>query len=111
MNLTQPINSSVSAYSKKYRSALLEVGKSPDTFIYNLRLDFVDPRRHKEATRFLSHVAAIYRSFGPKEQLVYAYDVLQHGRVYRFWHLGSDFRKGEYERIKAKVFGLVEAQA
>lgn len=76
---------------KDYRAALLDIGKSPDSHIYDYNEMFVNVRRHRKAVRFLRKIKAFYEGLAQEEKTLFLYECLERNRHYRYWYLGQYF--------------------
>lgn len=71
----------------RYRESLLAIGQSPDVHIYDLRYDFISPRRHPKELRFLRKIKDFYFSLDFETRCLFLNECLERGRHYKFWYL------------------------
>ncbi len=92
---------------RKYRAALLKVGKSPDYHIYDLTIDFLTSLKESREKRFLLKVKRFYMGLGERDRGLFVREVLEKDRHYAFWFLGEHFKRGEFERLKHSLLTRV----
>ena len=81
---------------KKYREALLRVGKSPDYHIFDISAEFLSGLRDSKAKRFLLSLRRYFFSLKEEDRRIFVMDILENGRHYPFWYM-EDFSRREYE--------------
>ena len=92
-----------------YRRALLELGRSPDSHIYELReQDFYLSNNQKESRDKLEKIALFYASLTKLEGEIFINDYLESGRHYRYWYLGGAASRS-YQRSKKSLFEKLRA--
>lgn len=72
----------------RYKKALLNLGKSQNTHIYDLREDYLGQIKGKEEGDFLIGVKAIYDSLGILARRIFLSESLEKGSIYPFWYYG-----------------------
>ncbi|MBP5091655.1 MAG: hypothetical protein J6328_03755 [Bacilli bacterium] len=94
----------VSELGKTYRLALLDLGRSPDSHIYDLgEQDFYLADAESRSYRFLKSLSAFYHSLPFLEGEIFVKECLEKGRHYRYWYLGGSNVK-IYRRSKRALF-------
>ena len=87
-----------------YRKALLELGRSPDSHIYELgEQDFYLSSMSVPSRRRLEEIAIFYASLPKLEGEIFVNECLESGRHYRYWYLGGAGVRS-YQRSKKNLF-------
>ena len=92
---------SINRFKRNVRACLMEIGKSPDTHIYDLHphsFDFCPPG---EALGFIVSLMRFYAKLeSDMDRQILITEVLERGRHYPFWHYGlietPDYRQRVY---------------
>lgn len=82
-----------------YRQALINIGFSPDTHIYDLPLDRIKKNHSSSSGKYILRVAKTYESLEGLEKDIFLNDFLEKGRHYRFWYL-SRCNSRDYGRAR-----------
>jgi hypothetical protein len=77
-----------------YRQALIEIGYSPDTHVYDLNKDLIEHKSHLMSARYVLDVIRFYESLNEFDRAIYCCQVLEYGRHYNFWWMlyGDKFK-------------------
>ena len=94
----------------RYRDALLSLGKSPDTHVYDLRRSFLPALGKKDDLLFLERVKRFYEGLSFSEQRLFVKECLERGRHYRFWYIGQ-IDEGSYLQDYANLQSKLKAVA
>ncbi len=70
-----------------FRQALLDLGYSPDSHVYDVDDDYLLYEKGTASNDFVSRVRSFYRSLSPFKRRILVCDYLEKGRHYRFWWL------------------------
>ena len=97
----QPL-ASMRSFSSDLRSALISVGKSANTHIYDLTEDAIQFFRNKPEHSFFVKAMKAYSVLNEVEKRVCVYDLLEPNNHYRFWYLPF-FCKSAHERMVKQV--------
>ena len=93
-----------------YRQALIDLGCSPDSHVYDIDESCFCYRRGSASNLFLRRVKRMYDSLKGLERKVFLCDYLEKGRHYPFWYLEfvsrEDYEKSDRElrRRLSKAF-------
>ncbi len=97
-----------------YRQALINIGFSPDTHIYDLPLDRIKKNHHSSSGKYVLRIAETYNSLEGMEKDIFLMDFLEKGRHYRFWYLSlcndRDYKKARKETLK-DISSLIKKEA
>lgn len=87
-----------------YRSALLDLGRSPDSHIYELvEQDFYLSKDGERSRKKLEEIALFYASLPKFEGEIFINDCLESGRHYRYWYLNGAGARN-YQRSKRNLY-------
>lgn len=89
-------------FNALYRKALIDIGLSPDTHVYDLKFQFL-ARRGTASARFLLLSLYYYLDLCKEERRIFVNDVLERGRHYRFWWLEFHTPE-EYSELKRSFY-------
>ncbi len=93
---------------KRYREALLSVGKSPDYHIFDLSPDFLAALKDSKAKRYLFGLRHFFANLDDEKRRIFVMDVLEVGRHYQFWYL-DEYSHRQYEQILREIVKGVPA--
>ena len=99
-----PHASKMERMRKRYRQALLSVGKSPDYHIFDLSNEFIGSLKDSQAKRFLFGLKRYFATLSEEDRRIFVNDILESGRHYPFWYL-EDYTRRVYEQ---KLRAIVE---
>ncbi len=85
-----------------YRQALINIGFSADTHIYELPRERIRKNHLNVSGRYVLRTAAAYDSLNDLEKEIFVNDFLEKGRHYRFWYL-SFCNSRTYMRAKKET--------
>ncbi|MCR5348160.1 MAG: hypothetical protein K6E59_00930 [Bacilli bacterium] len=85
----------------RYRKALKAVGKSMDYHVYDLSYSFLASLRACPEAGYLLRVRRFYDALDSCDRMIFVNEILEKDRHYRFWFMGQEFRKGEFEARKS----------
>ena len=94
----------------RFRNALLALGRSPDSHIYDLDQDFFDHRPKGEALSFIRKVRLFYECLAETDRRLFLKECLEKDRHYRFWYLDQYEDKSfyaAYSKMQQRIKGLV----
>ena len=104
LNVSMSTKEIVGYVKSIYRSALLDLGRSPDSHIYELgEQDFYLSKEQERSRKKLEEIALFYASLPKFEGEIFINDCLESGRHYRYWYLGGAGAKN-YQRSKKNLF-------
>ena len=102
----QPTPKPLTDLSGQYRNALLALGKSASTHIYELQDSYLLGVQDKEEGRFLGKLKRLYDTLTYLKKKIFLAESLEKGRVYPFWYYGliSEQSYGYCMRMLAKAW-------
>ena len=96
---------------KRYRAYLLQIGKSPDYHVYDLRYDELLRLPPSHARSFLIKIRRFFDSLDEKGKRILVAEVLEKHRVYPFWFYDENlFTPREFEMKRREVFSYLRRE-
>lgn len=93
-----------------YRQALINIGFSADTHLYELPINGIKEREQDASTSFILEIAKLYEVLPFEEKNIFLIEFLEKGRHYNFWYLHyygykkfRHLRKKTYEDISPLI--------
>ncbi len=96
----------MSAIRRRYRQALLSIGKSPDYHLFDLTPEFLAGIKNAKTRNFLIKLSRYFDSLDGENKRIFIMDVLESGRHYPFWYMDA-FPRRDYERRLRSVVSEV----